>query len=133
MDEAEALNWQNYVVDIYSNSWGPNDDGMTVSGPGPLAEMALETSIREVQCFCSSKINYDVFLPGSWRTGFHFHLSSWYSLTVSTPSLWALQLVMDSSHTLTRCVSAKMVVTFDSDPYEDERQRTFVGVTLSLQ
>ena len=40
MDQAEALNWQNSVIDIYSNSWGPSDDGMTVSGPGPLAEMA---------------------------------------------------------------------------------------------
>ena len=69
MDEAEALNWQNYVVDIYSNSWGPNDDGMTVSGPGPLAEMALETSIREVQCFCSSKIIMMFFFQGRGGLG----------------------------------------------------------------
>lgn len=28
-------------VDIYSASWGPNDDGKTVEGPGRLAQKAL--------------------------------------------------------------------------------------------
>ena len=48
MDEAEALAWENDVIDIYSNSWGPEDDGVQVSGPGELLQMTLETSIREV-------------------------------------------------------------------------------------
>ena len=48
MDEAEALAWQNDAIDIYSNSWGPVDDGLEVSGPGDLLQMALETSTREV-------------------------------------------------------------------------------------
>ena len=48
MDEADALSWQNGVVDIYSNSWGPEDTGYTVSGPGDLLERVLETSAREV-------------------------------------------------------------------------------------
>ena len=49
MQDAEALVWSNEVIDIYSNSWGPADDGRTVDGPGPLTEMALATSIREVR------------------------------------------------------------------------------------
>ena len=48
MDEAEALAWENDVIDIYSNSWGPYDDGMQVSGPGDLLQMTLETSTQEV-------------------------------------------------------------------------------------
>ena len=48
MDEANALSWQGDVVDIYSNSWGPSDDGFTVAGPGTLLQMTLETSVQEV-------------------------------------------------------------------------------------
>ncbi len=29
-------------IDIYSASWGPDDDGRTVDGPGPLTRRALE-------------------------------------------------------------------------------------------
>lgn len=48
MDEAAALTWQSDTIDIYSNSWGPGDDGTTVEGPGDITLMALETAIREV-------------------------------------------------------------------------------------
>ena len=34
-------------VDIFSSSWGPNDDGETVEGPGRLASLALEKGVRE--------------------------------------------------------------------------------------
>lgn len=32
-------------VSIYSNSWGPNDDGATLEGPGPLAKAALQNGV----------------------------------------------------------------------------------------
>ena len=32
-------------VDIYSSSWGPNDDGKTVDGPGKLATRAFKNGI----------------------------------------------------------------------------------------
>ena len=48
MDEADALSWQSDVVDIYSNSWGPTDDGIEVSGPGVLLERVLKTGVQEV-------------------------------------------------------------------------------------
>jgi len=34
--EASALSYQRNITDIYSNSWGPSDDGVTLAGPGPL-------------------------------------------------------------------------------------------------
>ena len=40
--EAKALSYNRDYIDIYSASWGPNDDGKTVDGPGPLAKMALQ-------------------------------------------------------------------------------------------
>ncbi len=39
--EATALSLQPQYIDIYSSSWGPNDDGKTVDGPGELAQRAF--------------------------------------------------------------------------------------------
>ena len=41
-DEANALSHLNNDIDIYSNSWGPSDNGQTLSGPGPLMIAAFE-------------------------------------------------------------------------------------------
>ncbi len=39
--EAQALNYAWDVNDIYSSSWGPMDDGMSIDGPGKLGQKAL--------------------------------------------------------------------------------------------
>lgn len=39
--EAKALGLNPSHIDIYSASWGPEDDGSTVDGPGPLARRAF--------------------------------------------------------------------------------------------
>ncbi len=44
-NEADALTRSNGIVDIYSNSWGPVDDGRRLEGPGPLTESALQSGI----------------------------------------------------------------------------------------
>lgn len=43
--EAQALSINQTYIDIYSASWGPNDDGKTVEGPGFLALSALRNGI----------------------------------------------------------------------------------------
>jgi len=40
--EAKALSHERDVIDIYSNSWGPDDGGSVLDGPGPATEDALE-------------------------------------------------------------------------------------------
>ena len=40
--EADALSFENDDIDIYSNSWGPADDGSTLEAPGPLTLAAFE-------------------------------------------------------------------------------------------
>lgn len=37
--QGASLSFAPQHVDIYSCSWGPNDDGQTIEGPGPLARM----------------------------------------------------------------------------------------------
>ncbi len=39
--EAEALTWRNDLIHLYSNSWGPNDDGKDLRDAGPLVKQAL--------------------------------------------------------------------------------------------
>lgn len=39
--EASSLSLKPQHIHIYSSSWGPNDDGSTVDGPGPLATKAF--------------------------------------------------------------------------------------------
>ncbi|XP_016844520.1 neuroendocrine convertase 1 isoform X1 [Nasonia vitripennis] len=45
--EAEALGYRVDLVDIYTASWGPPDDGKSLDTPGRLASEALERGIRE--------------------------------------------------------------------------------------
>ena len=43
--EGKALSWALDKVDIFSSSWGPNDDGATVEGPGRMALKGLEMGV----------------------------------------------------------------------------------------
>ncbi|KAM3615600.1 uncharacterized protein V6R79_004851 [Siganus canaliculatus] len=43
--EAIAFNKHYQVNDIYSCSWGPDDDGLTVDGPHPLGKAALQHGV----------------------------------------------------------------------------------------
>ena len=54
---ATALSYKNDVIQIYSNSWGPNNHGITVSGPGRLLNMAFQNSVS-VSCLEKELIIY---------------------------------------------------------------------------
>lgn len=56
--EASSIGFNPDHVDIYSASWGPNDDGKTVEGPGRLAQKAFEYGIQ--------KVNDKLVLTVSW-------------------------------------------------------------------
>uniref|UniRef100_A0A0B7ABT3 P/Homo B domain-containing protein n=2 Tax=Arion vulgaris TaxID=1028688 RepID=A0A0B7ABT3_9EUPU len=45
--EGQALVFNKSHIDIYSSSWGPNDDGKTCEGPGRVTQRALETAVTE--------------------------------------------------------------------------------------
>lgn len=46
--EAQSLRHARDYIDIYSSSWGPEDDGKTVEGPGPLTKQALVSGAKLV-------------------------------------------------------------------------------------
>ena len=45
--EANTLAHERQNIDIYSNSWGPSDNGETLSGPGPLMMAAMEADAHQ--------------------------------------------------------------------------------------
>uniref|UniRef100_A0A8C2KSV0 Proprotein convertase subtilisin/kexin type 5b n=1 Tax=Cyprinus carpio TaxID=7962 RepID=A0A8C2KSV0_CYPCA len=47
MVEAKSLSLHPQHIDIYSASWGPDDDGKTVDGPASRARQAFENGIRQ--------------------------------------------------------------------------------------
>ena len=55
--EASALGYKDNHIHIYSNSWGPSDNGFIVEGPGPLAKKALFNGVTKVQLYYCG-INY---------------------------------------------------------------------------
>lgn len=46
--EASSLGFQLQYVDVFSNCWGPKDDGKTFGKPGPLAAKALKRGAETV-------------------------------------------------------------------------------------
>ena len=58
--EASSLGFQLQYVDIFSNCWGPKDDGKTFGKPGPLAAKALKRGAETVNSITNYK---KVFFP----------------------------------------------------------------------
>lgn len=46
--EAYAINFNNNLIDIYCNSWGPDDDGKIFGKPGKLTKYAFEKATKFV-------------------------------------------------------------------------------------
>ena len=44
--EAKSLSLNPQHIDVYSASWGPDDDGRTVDGPARLAKQAFKDGIE---------------------------------------------------------------------------------------
>lgn len=66
--EATSLSFNKTHIDIYSASWGPDDDGKVVDGPGRLAWKAFEDGIKYVRTInLSDRTNFTlshiVFVP----------------------------------------------------------------------
>ena len=47
--EASLLGYNTDYIQVYSNSWGPVDNGFHVNGPGTWLTRALQTGVSEVK------------------------------------------------------------------------------------
>lgn len=46
--EARALSFRTDYIDIYSNSWGPGENGFEVDGPEKYTQIALKDGTEKV-------------------------------------------------------------------------------------
>lgn len=60
--EAMSLSYNRDHIDVYSASWGPDDNGKTVDGPGPLARQAFRDGVLMVRIFAASTVDADLRL-----------------------------------------------------------------------
>ena len=74
--EAASLSFNRTHIDIYSASWGPDDDGRVVDGPGRLARLAFLNGIEQV----SSHVNITL------TSTFTFTLLAWGIMNIGSKS-----------------------------------------------
>ncbi|KAF6209186.1 hypothetical protein GE061_014931 [Apolygus lucorum] len=124
--EAAALSLNPGHVDIYSASWGPEDDGQTVDGPGPLATRAFISGIVKGRGGKGS-----IFVWASGNGGMHTdscncdgYTNSVYTLSISSATQAGLKpwYLEECSSTIATTYSSgilgrdRTVVTVDMDP-----------------
>ncbi|KAM3849392.1 proprotein convertase subtilisin/kexin type 5 [Diretmus argenteus] len=84
--EAQSLSFRPQHIDIYVASWGPEDDGTTLEGPGPLARLALHNGVQTGR---SGRGSVFVWASGNGgRTGDHCscdgYTNSIYTISISS-------------------------------------------------
>ncbi|KAK6205177.1 peptidase S8/S53 domain-containing protein [Scheffersomyces amazonensis] len=109
-EEAAAMIYGLDVNDIYSCSWGPTDDGRTLSAPEPIVKKAM---IQGIQQGRANKGSVYVFASGNGgRSGdscnFDGYTNSIYSITVGAIDFKGLH------PSYAEACSAVMVVTYSS-------------------
>lgn len=57
--EASSISHMPQVIDIYSASWGPTDNGKTVDGPRELTLQAMADGVNKVMALLST---FEIFL-----------------------------------------------------------------------
>lgn len=55
--EASSISHMPQVIDIYSASWGPTDDGKTVDGPRELTLQAMADGVNKVKHVTFAALN----------------------------------------------------------------------------
>ncbi|XP_071843732.1 proprotein convertase subtilisin/kexin type 7-like isoform X2 [Apostichopus japonicus] len=124
--EATAFNKHMQVNDIYSCSWGPDDDGKTVDGPHPLALAALQHGVNS-----GRRGRGSVFVVASGNGGrnqdncnYDGYANSMYTITIG-----AINEVGLMPYYAEEC-SALLGVTFSSGTNKEHRNIVTTDWTL---
>lgn len=57
--EAMALGHMTQHIHLYSNSWGPHDNGIVVDGPADVTRAVLESAVMHVSHMTSHTVSHD--------------------------------------------------------------------------
>lgn len=127
-DEAVAMNYKYQQNQIYSCSWGPPDDGMSMDAPGILIQKAMVNAVQKGR---GGKGNIFVFAAGNGagagdNCNFDGYTNSIYSITVG-----AIDRKGTHPYYSEKC-SAQLVVTYSSGS-GDAIHTTDVGVNACYE
>ena len=88
--EARSLSLNPQAVDIYSASWGPDDDGQTVDGPGPLTRRAIEEGVSRGRGGRGSIYVWARSAPFIYCTEIHHYCFTSHTITISLVNSYKL-------------------------------------------
>ncbi|XP_022172642.1 neuroendocrine convertase 1-like isoform X2 [Myzus persicae] len=112
--EARALINANSLVDIYSGSWGPTDDGLMVDGPGVMAQIAFEIGATKGR---NGKGSIYVFASGNGRMLFDNCASDGYVGNIYTVAISSVTMDGRAPEYAERC--AAVIATAYSGGLDD--------------
>ena len=111
MEEAQALSYERDIVDVYSNSWGPFDDGYTVEGPRPMARRVLEEGTRKVRTSLSLSLSLSLTHTHTHAHSLTLSLSLTHSHTHAHTHTHTLSLSLTLTHIHTHTLSLSLTHT----------------------
>lgn len=124
--EGSSLSFQSNYIDIYSNCWGPKDDGKTFGKPGRLAQEALMRGALEGR---NSKGNIYV-----WATGNGGLTDDDCNCDGYTTSIYTISIGCISDHGLsayyTELCSSTLAVTFNGGSHREKEENKMITTDL---
>ncbi|XP_002160973.1 PC3-like endoprotease variant B isoform X1 [Hydra vulgaris] len=124
--EGSSLSFQSNYIDIYSNCWGPKDDGKTFGKPGRLAQEALMRGALEGR---NGKGNIYV-----WATGNGGLTDDDCNCDGYTTSIFTISIGCISDHGLsayyTELCSSTLAVTFNGGSHREKEENKMITTDL---
>ncbi|XP_057306500.1 PC3-like endoprotease variant B [Hydractinia symbiolongicarpus] len=124
--EGSSLSFQSNYIDIYSNCWGPKDDGKTFGKPGRLAQEALMRGALEGR---NARGNIYV-----WATGNGGLTDDDCNCDGYTTSIYTISIGCISDHGLsayyTELCSSTLAVTFNGGSHREKEENKMITTDL---
>ncbi|XP_028414543.1 PC3-like endoprotease variant B [Dendronephthya gigantea] len=124
--EGSALSFQSNYIDVYSNCWGPKDDGKTFGKPGKLAQEALKEGALKGR---DGKGNIYV-----WATGNGGLTDDDCNCDGYTTSIFTISVGCIGDHGLsayyTELCSSTLAVTFNGGSHREKEENKIVTTDL---
>jgi len=124
--EGSSLSFQSDYIDIYSNCWGPKDDGKTFGKPGKLAQEALMQGALKGR---DGKGNIYV-----WATGNGGLTDDDCNCDGYTTSIYTISIGCISDHGLsayyTELCSSTLAVTFNGGSHREKEENKIITTDL---
>ncbi|XP_033208644.1 neuroendocrine convertase 1-like [Belonocnema kinseyi] len=114
--EGEALGYKTDMVDIYTASWGPADDGKSLEAPGRLASEALERGVTQGR---NGKGSIYVWASGNGGSKYDDCGCDGYVASIYTVAVGSASQTGRFPWYGERC-SATLATTYSSGAYQDQ-------------